>query len=355
MQLENLLDIEAVGRDEALLARVAAARVEPADVLVSGDDGVLGVDALAGPVGDPVGRALEELGGAEGVWQKDQQLAAVALLPKLQHAVLRGVESGVVVGERGHGHGKLVRVGAHGFEVVLVGEEGVGGAGEAGAEGGAQGLDDVLLPEEAVAAAGAELGDADLGHGAQALDLLPEARLGAGVEDVELHLVEAGERGAGAHLADQGEGVDLPHGDLGPEAGEAEDELAVLLGDGVIGEAEAVFEPGEEGGLEDLARAVEGVAGEPDQLGAAEAQAAQVLHLRDEGGRIDLVGEADARGAVDDLAGDVDGGEVLPDELEHEQLVEVGVEQRADDGVELPVVVVRALGEVDIHADHCRR
>ena len=61
-----------------------------------------------------------------------------------------------------------------------------------------QGLDDILLPEEAVAAAGAELGDADLGHGAQALDLFPQAGLGAGVEDVELHLVEAGERGAGA-------------------------------------------------------------------------------------------------------------------------------------------------------------
>ena len=75
-----------------------------------------------------------------------------------------------------------------------------------------------------------------------------------------------------------------------------------------------------------------------------------MLHLRDEGGRVDLAGEAHARGAVDDLAGDADGGEVLPDELEHEELVEVGVEQRADDGVELPVVVVRALGEVYIHA-----
>ena len=74
-----------------------------------------------------------------------------------------------------------------------------------------------------------------------------------------------------------------------------------------------------------------------------------MVHLGDEGVGVDLVGEAHARGAVDDLAGDVDGREVLPDELEHEQLVEVGVEQRADDGVELPVVVVRALGEVDVH------
>ena len=74
-----------------------------------------------------------------------------------------------------------------------------------------------------------------------------------------------------------------------------------------------------------------------------------MLHLRDKSMGVDLVGEADGCGAVDDLAGDVDGGEVLPDELQHEQLVEVGVEQRAHDGVELPVVVVRALGEVDVH------
>ena len=86
------------------------------------------------------------------------------------------------------------------------------------------------------------------------------------------------------------------------------------------------------------------------ELRPAEAQTAEVVDLRDESGGVDLVGEADARGAVDDLAGDGYGGEVLPDELEHEQLVEVGVEQRADDGVELPVVVVGALGEVDIHA-----
>ena len=53
-----------------LRAGVAAAREQPADVLVAGDEGVFGVDALAGPVGDPVGRAFEELRGAEGVWQE---------------------------------------------------------------------------------------------------------------------------------------------------------------------------------------------------------------------------------------------------------------------------------------------
>ena len=77
-----------------------------------------------------------------------------------------------------------------------------------------------------------------------------------------------------------------------------------------------------------------------------------MLHLLAQGGGGDAVGEADVRGAVVDFAGDVGGGEVLPDELEHEELVEVGVEQGADDGVELPVVVVRALGEVHVHGEY---
>ena len=110
-----------------------------------------------------------------------------------------------------------------------------------------------------------------------------------------------------------------------------------------------MLEPVQEVGVEDLLSAVEGVAGEPDELAAAEAEGADVLQLVAEGGGGDAVGEADARGAVVDLAGDVGGGEVLPDELEHQQLVEVGVEQGADDGVQLPVVIVGALGEVDVH------
>ena len=42
-------------------------------------------------------------------------------------------------------------------------------------------------------------------------------------------------------------------------------------------------------------------------------------------------------------------GKMLPDELEHQELVEIGVEQGARDGIHLPVVVVRAPGEIDNH------
>ena len=88
-----------------------------------------------------------------------------------------------------------------------------------------------------------------------------------------------------------------------------------------------MFEPVQECGLKDAADAVEGVAGEPDQLAAAEAEAADMLHLLAQGGGVDAVGEMDLSGAIGDFAGDMDGGKVLPDELEHEELVEVSVEE----------------------------
>jgi hypothetical protein len=40
---------------------------------------------------------------------------------------------------------------------------------------------------------------------------------------------------------------------------------------------------------------------------------------------------------------------VLPDELQHEELVKVGVKQGSDDGIEFPVVVMSALCEVNNH------
>jgi len=42
-------------------------------------------------------------------------------------------------------------------------------------------------------------------------------------------------------------------------------------------------------------------------------------------------------------------GKVLPDELEHQELVEISVEQRSRDRIEPPVVVVRSPGKIDNH------
>ena len=43
---------------------------------------------------------------------------------------------------------------------------------------------------------------------------------------------------------------------------------------------------------------------------------------------------------------------MLPDELQHQQFVKIRVQQRANDRIEFPIVVMRALGEVN---DHRRR
>src|ERR1700679_3777763 len=242
-----------------------------------------------------------------------------------------------------------MRVGADGFEVVLVGEVGVGAAGEAGAEDVAHGDDYILMPEIAVAAAGAEVADAERGHAAEALHFFPEARFGAGVEDVEVELAEVLHCGACLEFVDDGEGVDFPESCIGPEAFEAEGDLAVLHGKLVVGEAEVLVEPFEEFGLEDAALAVEGVAGEPDQLRLMEAEPAGVFELLAEFVEDDDVAEADCGGAVLECKAGARAGEMLPDELEHEDLVEVGIEERPGDWVELPVMVVRTAGDVNDH------
>ncbi len=54
-------------------------------------------------------------------------------------------------------------------------------------------------------------------------------------------------------------------------------------------------------------------------------------------------------GAIDKGKGRFCFGKPLPDELEHQELVEVCVEKRAGDGVQLPVVIVGAAREVDDH------
>ena len=95
--------------------------------------------------------------------------------------------------------------------------------------------------------------------------------------------------------------------------------------------------------------AIEGVAGQPDQLRTQEAEPTNMLHLLAQRGGRDTVPQADGSRTVVDFTGYDRTREVLPNELQHEQLVEVGIEQRTHDGIELPVVVVRALGKVHIH------
>ena len=81
VQANDFVDVKAVARDEALAARVLVVAHQPIDVLVAGDKWIFRIGAFAGPGCDPVGRAIEELRGAEGVRQHDEQLVVITLRP----------------------------------------------------------------------------------------------------------------------------------------------------------------------------------------------------------------------------------------------------------------------------------
>ena len=113
----------------------------------------------------------------------------------------------------------------------------------------------------------------------------------------------------------------------------------------VVGQPE-VGEPVEEVGLEDLGRAVEAVTREPDHLLLGEAERSRMVELGPQLALVDLLGELHRRGAVDQREGRVDLGVEAPDHLQHQELVEIGVEQAPDDRIELPGVVVDPPGDV---------
>ena len=196
-----------------------------------------------------------------------------------------------------------------------------------------------------MAAAGAEVGQPQVGQGAKALDLVPQPGLGAGVEHVQLEPTQPVEGGSAAQFVDDGEGGDLPQRHLGPGALERQVGLTVADFQPVVGQAE-VREPGQEIRREDRLDAVEGVAGQPDLFALAEADGAGVVQLLAQGADVDLVGQADGAGAVDDLELHAHVAVFAPDQLKHQQLVEVGVQQAAYDRIEPPGVVVGAAGEI---------
>ena len=102
--------------------------------------------------------------------------------------------------------------------------------------------------------------------------------LGVGVENIQLELVERRHGGAGAQLADDGEGVDFPQGHIGPAALEGQHILAV---DGL----ELIIRQAEGAQILDILRAenvsatVETVTCQPDQLVFTKPQGADVVEL----------------------------------------------------------------------------
>ena len=239
-------------------------------------------------------------------------------------------------------------VGTQRLEVVVHGEQHVGRAHEIlGAEPFLQGLDAPALPEERVPAAGAEIGNAQLGQLFQPLDLLPHLGLGPRIGDIERERAVVAQRGARAQLVDDGQRRDLPHRGFHPRPVEFELELPVALLEPVFGQPE-VLEPAQEAGREDLLGAVEAVTRQPDHLLFGEPQRTGVVELGAQFALVDLLGQPHRALAIDERERRVDLGVEPPDHLQHQQLVEIGIEQAPDDRVQLPRVVVDPSGDISL-------
>src|SRR6202023_1206414 len=67
VQAEDVINVECVGRDDEFATRVSTAPLEPLDIFVAGDVGILAVHALARPIGHPVGGVFEKLRSSKSI------------------------------------------------------------------------------------------------------------------------------------------------------------------------------------------------------------------------------------------------------------------------------------------------
>ena len=102
-------------------------------------------------------------------------------------------------------------------------------------------------------------------------------------------------------------------------------------------------------GLKDTAAAEKSVARQPDQLRFEKSQAAHVLQLLRYLFSLNHLGQAHRRRSIRHRKRYLRGGEMLPDELKHQQFVEIRIQQGSHHRVEVPVVVVGPLCEVHDH------
>lgn len=111
-----------------------------------------------------------------------------------------------------------MRVRAHGFEIGIHGEQDVTRTGKGRPDAFLQRFDAPALPKEAVAAAGAEIGNAQARQFPQPLDLLPHLGLCTGVKHIEREITERAHGAARAQLVDDGERRDFPERRIHPAA-----------------------------------------------------------------------------------------------------------------------------------------
>ena len=262
-------------------------------------------------------------------------------LPVCQHLVRCLTKRCVGVGQRRIDHRQFVRVGADRLDIATHGDAAVRGADETVAEAFHHRLHAPVLPQKRMPPPGAEIGDPEPVKSAKLFDFLPKLGHRAGIEDLQLELVHFPDRSARAQLHQNRQRRNLPQHDFGPFALEGQLELAIALFQ-MVGRQAHILEPLHEIRAKHLAFAVKHVAAQPGAFAAAERQGLHVVKLFTQLALVNQIGQPDRGGAVDQRKCDARVGLVAKHRLAHQQFVKIGVDQRADDRVDLPFVIIDA-------------
>ena len=346
LELLDPVHVQTVGKDHQLFARVFAARGPPADRRLGPCHRIAGVDADSGPACQPIGRIPQEPFGAIGIGQDDAQVAVMFFVPVRQHLIGGLCKLFIAVCQRGIDHRQFMGIGADGLCLAPIGDQAVRRAGELAAKPFHQGLHAPILPEKGMPPPRSEISQPQPVKLAQPFYLFPKARHGAGVEHLQLEPAHVLQCRAGAQFHQGGQGGNLPQHDLWPLAFEGQVVLAIAFFQ-VVGRQLKILEPLHEIGPEHLALAVEGVAAQPGGFAARQAQRADMIQLFAQLSFVDQVRKADGCRPVDQREGNVGVGLVAENRLTHQQLVKVRIDQRPNDRVDLPFVVVHPCGNID--------
>ena len=107
----------------------------------------------------------------------------------------------------------------------------------------------------------------------------------------------------------------------------AQRKLPILHRQFKIGELKIPLQPLQKRRLKDAALSIERISGQPDQLRLVEAQPPRRLQLLAQLIHVDDVAQPHRARAIHQRERGLCRGKMLPDELQHQQLVEVRIEQ----------------------------
>ena len=345
--IDDGVDIETVGEDQHLLARIAAHLLPPLDDLFPTFDRRRTVGTETRPVCHPFRRVAQESRRAEGIRQYDQQVAAIKPVPVLQNLIGCCSQLLIRLRQRRDHHRQFMRVRADGFEIGIHGEQDVTRTGKGGPDAFLQRFDAPALPKEAVAATGAEIGNAQARQLPQPLHLLPHLGLCAGIKHIEREITERAHGAARAQLVDDGERRDFPERRVHPAAMKIQLILPVAL-EKLIFRQLIARQPGEEFRLENLRAAVKRVTRKPDVFLFGKTQGACMIELFAQLHLVDFFRQPHRLRAVDQRKRRVDLRIELPDHLQHQELVEIRIDQAADDRVEFPGMIMDTGGYIGL-------